>query len=418
MKQLPRNIVFLCLFVIISTFSWLRYLPNGQIIGQHSIHSREVVFEDSVTQVVSTHQNVSREITFAKECLIKGRVKPYSSVQREYLQQLTYPTNAHEHFRDLHDIFSELFAAQRAHTAADYHGPWIENVWISTSWEKIFELRSRGGSLKDVFGIYIPLLFPLTDLWVNENPEQHRYPVEFMGRLLSNLRADVIYVTVSQNDLGIYGAANDFPTSKLNNILVLSAGGYGHVPIPLLKGTVSPCPATERYTDREFFVSFAGSNTAPNRLRESMIDIVTNFSAKHEVAVHTEKTSTWESIRCSSRFSLCPRGFGRTSYRLAETVQSGRIPVVVFSDVLWVPYIELFKKVGYFSRTSTLESTLELLQRTSAGESKRREELLLLLRDTHFSLEGVLRQIYLFLLEGELLSDLRCQALPLTVRDE
>ena len=48
----------------------------------------------------------------------------------------------------------------------------------------------------------------------------------------------------------------------------------------------------------------------------------------------------------SCRFSLCPRGFGRTSFRLAETVGAGRVPVFVYSDQLWVPYRDLYSTFG------------------------------------------------------------------------
>jgi hypothetical protein len=50
---------------------------------------------------------------------------------------------------------------------------------------------------------------------------------------------------------------------------------------------------------------------------------------------------------CDTKFSLCPRGFGRTSYRLAETILAGRIPVFEYSDQLWVPYRDLFNRIGF-----------------------------------------------------------------------
>ena len=38
-------------------------------------------------------------------------------------------------------------------------------------------------------------------------------------------------------------------------------------------------------------------------------------------------------------FNLAPRGFGRTSFRAAEIIQLGRIPVFLYDDIPWVPYI-------------------------------------------------------------------------------
>lgn len=37
-------------------------------------------------------------------------------------------------------------------------------------------------------------------------------------------------------------------------------------------------------------------------------------------------------------FNLAPRGFGRASFRLAEIIQIGRIPVYLYDDYPWIPY--------------------------------------------------------------------------------
>ena len=39
-----------------------------------------------------------------------------------------------------------------------------------------------------------------------------------------------------------------------------------------------------------------------------------------------------------SAVNLAPRGFGRTSYKLAEVVQMGRIPFYMYDDIPWLPY--------------------------------------------------------------------------------
>ena len=46
------------------------------------------------------------------------------------------------------------------------------------------------------------------------------------------LRPDVPYITVNQNDEGMTGKC-ELLMQDIPNVLVLSAGGYGHVPIPL-----------------------------------------------------------------------------------------------------------------------------------------------------------------------------------------
>jgi hypothetical protein len=81
------------------------------------------------------------------------------------------------------------------------------------------------------------------------------------------LRPNVAYVTVSQNDDGLPGRDAKFARLlKVHNVVVLSAGGYGHVPILLLKQTEE----RNNYKDpveRNYLWSFVGSpKTSPRNM--------------------------------------------------------------------------------------------------------------------------------------------------------
>lgn len=70
--------------------------------------------------------------------------------------------------------------------------------------------------------------------YTEEHPRNFSIPSRAIlaEKLTSWLRKDVIYLVVSQDDQGIGSAlAASFP-----NILVFSAGGFGHIPIPLISG--------------------------------------------------------------------------------------------------------------------------------------------------------------------------------------
>ena len=115
---------------------------------------------------------------------------------------------------------------------------------------------------------------------------------------------------------------------KLPNVLVFSAGGYGHVPIPLLKQPEPPRAAVTRVTApvllglmraappfarRTHLVSFVGSlGHAPHGLRERMVSAVSRAAARHGFRWVASRTPLWRGVASSSNFSLCPRGFGRT----------------------------------------------------------------------------------------------------------
>ena len=70
--------------------------------------------------------------------------------------------------------------------------------------------------------------------------------------------------------------------------------------------------------------------------------------------------SSFPQIMKRSRLQLNPRGYGRTSYHLAETIQLGLLPVHIFSDVPWLPYPELLRDVVY---TAPIGRAAELFRR-------------------------------------------------------
>lgn len=62
------------------------------------------------------------------------------------------------------------------------------------------------------------------------------------------------------------------------NLLVLSAGGFGHVPIPLMKQEEPALAPATRNTPpdaRRHFVSYVGSlGNAPHDLRDRMVELM------------------------------------------------------------------------------------------------------------------------------------------------
>jgi len=241
-----------------------------------------------------------------------------------------------------------------------------------------------------------------------------------VGNIFPGRRPHVPYITVSQNDEGLTGQ-NELDMDGIPNVLVLSAGGYGHVPIPLFKqkerrNNFKPVP------DRTYDVSYVGSlRHAPHRLRDVMHEHLSNATTTSGGGtIHYKYFYSrffgwrWRQVMADSRFSLCPRGYGRTSYHLVETLQASLIPIHVYSDVPWIPFPDVYNKVGLVAHYQGMEDLVVELKRMSAQEIAERERRILQLVDSHFSVDGVLNQIQRFLLNEE--NDLRCQKLPDTVR--
>lgn len=359
---------------------------------------------------------------------------------------LTYPnpSDAWAHYDELRRVMAPWLQSAngfRRHGASGYSGPWIENVWIS-HFERLAErARARRRGLHTVFGPYVPLLLPFTDHWVRDGgPAGYRYPIGFLTALRSVLRPRVPYIAVSQNDEGLTGK-DELPMSSIPNVLVLSAGGYGHVPVPLLKQPEPPQPASA-IRNRRLLVSYVGSlGNAPAalraRMKSTLADVSAELSFEYLVAQglsarwsalmlplvveravsYLAGKPSWRDVMANSRASLCPRGYGRSSYHLGETVQMGRVPVYVYSDTAWVPYERLFRRsVGYVSSIADLPLLLHRLFNVTHDELERRERRAAALRASHFTLPGVMLQISRFMLEPWD-ADLQCQRLPPSLRD-
>jgi|GEM_PF-6698298 len=126
-------------------------------------------------------------------------------------------------------------------------------------------------------------------------------------------------------------------------------------------------------------------------------------------------------VMASSRAQLCPRGYGRTSYHVAEAIQMGLVPVHLYTDTPWVPYHDtVYPQLGYVAELANLSSLLDHLKApASMAELEAKEAAAMKYSQSHFSLAGVMTQVARFMLDpGGMQSDLRCQPLPKDCRDE
>eukprot|EP00536_Pseudo-nitzschia_multiseries_P018149 jgi/Psemu1/227951/e_gw1.2200.1.1 len=319
---------------------------------------------------------------------------------------LSYPDDAFEHFHHIHHHLARWVqhSDHTPHKAAGYAGPWIENYWISHFQE---ELESNNYSLSGVFGPYIPLLIPWTDIWVNNG---FKYPEDLVLAMEDLLRKDVMYITVNQNDDGFVGRCSDFnDIQDKYHITVLSAGGYGHVPVPLLKQPEVP-QTKVALNKRKHLVTYVGSRkNAPNNMREIMI------AHMDQSGHYYYKGPNWRDVMTQSKFSLCPRGFGRTSYHVMETLQMGLIPIQVYLDQPWLPYENLMKNISYTVTNDQLPDLLLQLSKIPDSEIAEMEDRIENLRKDYFSFEGAMKQIGKFMLDPKN-SELVCQALPSSPR--
>ena len=100
-----------------------------------------------------------------------------------------------------------------------------------------------------------------------------------------------------------------------------------------------------------------------------------------------------------TKLNLAPRGFGRSSYRLAEIVQIGRIPVYMYDDIRWLPYVGTNASVEAFGFSSG-RPFLDMVKAMSRClndqvDFDRRMELVKSSR-YYYTYDGVMEQLELF----------------------
>lgn len=229
-----------------STYSY-SYSYNYNISNSNSYSTNSTSYFENNSPYVRERARLTYEKV--APCLLRAWMynDTYTNGQKVQLQ---YPTDAEEHYQVLLEK-TKSFRTSSVHQYANYAGPWIENIFID-------EFIDRPLS-------FFNGLIPIFIQWV-DNQVLRRWNYDDIHKLLGQLlRPDVIYFTVSQSDLGLGKIGKSHP-----NLLVLSAGGYGHVVIPLVKGYYDSLPMRKQF---KTIIGFYGSVTGRST-RAEMLSVV------------------------------------------------------------------------------------------------------------------------------------------------
>ncbi|KAH0785942.1 exostosin family protein [Histomonas meleagridis] len=146
-----------------------------------------------------------------------------------------------------------------------------------------------------------------------------------MEGLFNILNKDFLYVTLVATDAGIE-AYTDMKVP--DNVFILSSGGLGNVPLNLFLRDFEPIEVkkTPKYT-----AVFFGT-VENHEIRSEMARIASETLGDKFLKGSTSVEETIE-IYKDAKAILCPRGNGRNSYRLTESLQMGLIPIVIYTDI-------------------------------------------------------------------------------------
>ena len=306
-----------------------------------------------------------------------------------------YPTNLtleldfkkrEQHYKNILSMTAP-YREYPVHSFGGYNGPWIEDVWIDTFIGKNYS----------TFGPFIPLFVAWLNMYKYERGREYRNLIREVFKMLD---PNYIYITVVQSCYGIEGfrgLMKEVPP----NLIILTPASRGHVPVPHLRAIqpivdMKPIKyetvflGTDIYTARRQVIKY---------MKEKYGD---KFIANKSVG------DQWRNIHAESKVVLSPRGYARGCWRTFEVLQQGFIPVVIFDDHYWLPYMNSQLPWDDIAITGYTDNIDEINEKIKKITPQRREEMrktILKYRDTHFTFNGTMNQIELFM-NG--LGDLRC----------
>ena len=205
------------------------------------------------------------------------------------------------------------------------------------------------------------------------------------------------YFTVSQHD--------DAVKEKLpEGTISFEAGGNGGgIPIPLICSPIDKKIIKE--VKKDIFCSFVGSisNNASSRValyQTYMNDADFYFNKPRSWTAHVPKNNLNEFIDITQRseFSLCPRGYGKQSFRLYEVLQLNSIPVFVYNGE-WFPFDKFidWNEFSVIVQEDKINTLKDKLKKYSNEDKKRMLKKGKEIYNEYFTMAGMSKNILRYL---------------------
>lgn len=195
---------------------------------------------------------------------------------------------------------------------------------------------------KNLGRVYLPVQW--TAYYCKNGYGRNPGPLEKLQKYLATLRGK--YFTICQYDDGILNSLDGL------DIRVYSMSGKPmHYPLPL----ICQPHALPAGNARKYLFSYVGRNTHP--IRKELLKLRA-VGAYMSTLPHNMKRFT--EVLCQSKYVLCPRGYGVTSFRIMEALQAGSIPVYI-SDRFVIPHAVPFSEYGILVRPEQISQIPDLL---------------------------------------------------------
>lgn len=227
---------------------------------------------------------------------------------------------------------------------------------------------------------YLPIFF--TGYYIRANFGKDKKKMDELQVFLNRLDRNKKYYVIVQYDNGLL-----HDVSHLDIKVFSMSGGRTDYQLPLIS-------QAHRYELKQprlrtHFGNFIGKLTHPIR-NEALTTAVT----RPEYYISCDKHDLYEycKILSLSTFTLCPRGFGPTSFRIQEALQYGSIPVYI-SDEFVIPHNIPFTDYGVLIDAQDANRVHDILMSIPPEEIKRKQEAIPDIYKRYFTYEGCRERI-------------------------
>ncbi len=252
----------------------------------------------------------------------------------------------------------------RPHIRVDYppNNRLIFEEWFYYQWKELTYIVERE---------YLPIFW--TSYYVNNNYGNDKRKLQELQDFINNLDKSKKYFTIVQYDDGIL---NDIEWLDIK-VFGMGGGDYDY-PLPLIS---QPQPYSFTF-ERDVFCNFMGALT--HQIRKDLLPFAKR--ANYLCSTSPMDIKLYCANLARSVFTLAPRGYGVTSFRLAEAIQFGSIPVYV-SDKFMIPHNIDFD-YGVLISQNEIPYIDQILKAIPPAEIKRKQEMLPEIYRELFTYEG------------------------------
>lgn len=220
---------------------------------------------------------------------------------------------------------------------------------------------------------YLPVFW--TSYYVNHGYGKDKMAIHELQKFLNGLDKSKKYFTIVQYDDGIL--------NEVRHLDIKVFGMSGHpidYPLPLL------CkPHRFSYgIVKDLTANFIGRVTHP--IRSKMLSVI-KHSREFYISEKIHSLQDYCRVIARSTFTLCPRGYGQTSFRILEALQYGSIPVYLSNEFI-LPHNIPFYTYGVQVKESEIGNIVEILKSISPIEIRNKQKAIKEVYEKYFTYEG------------------------------